>query len=78
VLGSAADRFYFMQKVNMAEADCQRGGVHLRVEQQDREQLAELAELPAQHCTAPDMPDGERLEYVWEHLPLFREADFGV
>ncbi|MFA0926650.1 hypothetical protein RA263_09790 [Pseudomonas syringae pv. tagetis] len=77
VLGSAADRFYFMQKVNLAEADCQRGGVHLRVEQQVREQLAELAELPAQQCTAPDMPEGERQDYVWEHLPLFREAHIG-
>ncbi|MFH7451035.1 hypothetical protein RA279_29565, partial [Pseudomonas syringae pv. tagetis] len=32
VLGRAADRFYFMQKVNLAEADCQRGCVHIRVE----------------------------------------------
>lgn len=77
VLDSAADRFYFMQKVSLAEADCQQGGVHLRVEQQVREQLAELAELPAQHCTTPDMPEGERQDYLWEHLPLFREAHIG-
>ncbi|NAP06996.1 hypothetical protein B1F73_23405 [Pseudomonas syringae] len=77
VLDSAADRFYFMQKVNLAEADCQQGGVHLRVEQQVREQLAELAELPAQQCTTPDMPEEEQQDYVWEHLPLFREAHIG-
>lgn len=40
ILGSAADRFYFMQKVNLAEADCLKGGVHLRVEKQISEQLA--------------------------------------
>ncbi|MFA0998668.1 MULTISPECIES: toxin VasX [Pseudomonas syringae group] len=77
VLGSAADRFYFMQTVELAQADCQQGGVHLRVEQQVREQLAELAELPAQQCTTPDMPEGERQDYVWEHQPLFREAHIG-
>ncbi len=77
VLGSAADRFYFMQTVELAQADCEQGGVHLRVEQQVREQLAELAELPAQQCTTPDMPEGERQDYVWEHQPLFREAHIG-
>ncbi|KPW68761.1 toxin VasX [Pseudomonas cannabina] len=77
VLGNAADRFYFMQKVNLAEADCQKGGTYLRTEQQIREQLAELAELPAQQCGAPDMPVGETQDYVWEHLPLFRETQIG-
>ncbi|RMN80653.1 hypothetical protein ALQ52_04419, partial [Pseudomonas cannabina pv. alisalensis] len=77
VPGNAADLFYFMQKVNLAEADCQKGGVHLRTEQQIREQLAELAELPARQCGAPDMPVGETQDYVWEHLPLFREAHIG-
>ncbi|MCF5710317.1 hypothetical protein GIV19_24005 [Pseudomonas syringae] len=77
VLGSAADRFYFMQKVDLAEADCLEGGVHLRVEKQIREQLAELAEPPAPQCLIPDMPDEERRDYAWEHLPLFREAHIG-
>ncbi|WP_375140007.1 toxin VasX [Pseudomonas viridiflava] len=77
VLGSAADRFYFMQKVDLAEADCLEGGVHLRVEKQIREQLAELAELPAPQCLIPDMPDEEQRDYAWEHLPLFREAHIG-
>ncbi len=77
ILGSAADRFYFMQKVNLAEADCLKGGVHLRIEKQISEQLAELAEGPAQHCSTPDIPDAEQQDYIWEHQPLFREAHLG-
>ncbi|MEE4997788.1 toxin VasX [Pseudomonas alliivorans] len=76
-LGSAADRFYFMQKVDLAEADCLKGGVHLRVQKQVSEQLAELAEQPAQQCATPDIPEAEQQDYVWEHQPLFREAHIG-
>ena len=76
-LGNAADRFYFMQKVDLAKADCLKGGVHLKVQKQVSEQLAELAEQPAQQCATPDISQAEQQDYVWEHQPLFREAHIG-
>jgi hypothetical protein len=77
VLGSAADRQHFMQRVNLAEADCLEGGVHLRVEKQVQAQLAELAEEPAPRCSIPDIPAEELQDYSWESEPLFREAHIG-
>lgn len=77
VLGSPADRQYFMQRVSLAEADCQNGGVHLRVEEQVKAQLAELAEQPAQQCFSPHIPDEEQQDYIWESQALFREAHIG-
>ncbi|CAM3524560.1 hypothetical protein BZK31_28090 [Pseudomonas floridensis] len=77
VLGSADDRHYFMQMVDLSEADSQKGGVHLRVESQITAQLAELAERPAQQCSIPDIPEDEQRDYVWESAPLYREAHIG-
>ncbi|RRV05985.1 hypothetical protein EGJ27_14955 [Pseudomonas sp. v388] len=77
VLGSAADRAHFMQHVSLAEPHCQTGGVHLRVEKQVLEQLAELAEQPAATCPSPDIPEEEQQDYIWEDQPLFREAHIG-
>lgn len=77
VLGSPADRQYFMQRVSLAEADCQNGGVHLRVEEQVKAQLAELAEQPAAQCFSPHIPDEEQQDYIWESQALFREAHIG-
>lgn len=77
VLSSAEDRQYFMQRVSLAEADCQTGGTHLRVEEQIRAQLAELAEEPAPRCVTPDIPEQEQQDYIWEDETLFREAHIG-
>jgi len=77
VIGSKPDRLYFMQRVDLAASDCENGGKHLRVENQIKQSLAELAEQPAEQCLAPDTPPEESQDYVWEHLPLFREAHIG-
>ncbi|MBD8491808.1 toxin VasX [Pseudomonas syringae] len=77
MLGSSPDRYYFMQQVHLAKADCQKGGPHLRVESQIRQQLAEIAEQPAAHCFAPGIPEKEQQDYHWEDPPLFREAHIG-
>ena len=77
VIGSKPDRLYFMQRVDLAASDCENGGKHLRVENQIKQSLAELAEQPAEQCLAPDTHPEESQDYVWEHLPLFREAHIG-
>ncbi|WP_306456352.1 toxin VasX [Pseudomonas sp. LJDD11] len=77
VLHSAADRYYFMQQIHLAKADCQHGGKHLRVEMQVALQLAEVAEPPAAQCAVPGTPEQEREDYCWEHQRLFREAHIG-
>ncbi|WP_341521197.1 toxin VasX [Pseudomonas sp. G.S.17] len=77
VIGSKPDRLYFMQRVDLVAADCEKGGKHLRVENQIIQFLAELAEPPAEHCLTPDAHPEESQDYVWEHQALFREAHIG-
>lgn len=77
VINSSPDRFYFMQQVNLATANCESGGKHLRVEKQIKQSLAEVAEQPDPQCPTPDMHEEETQDYVWEHQPLFREAHIG-
>lgn len=77
VINSSPDRFYFMQQVNLATANCEDGGKHLRVEKQIKQSLAELAEQPDPQCPTPDTPAEETEDYIWEHQPLFREAHIG-
>lgn len=77
VINSSPDRFYFMQQVNLATANCENGGKHLRVEKQVKQTLAELAEQPDPQCPTPDTPEEETQDYTWEHQPLFREAHIG-
>ena len=77
VINSSPDRFYFMQQVNLATANCENGGKHLRVEKQIQQSLAEVAEQPDPQCPTPDMHEEETQDYVWEHQPLFREAHIG-
>lgn len=77
VIGSKPDRYYFMQRVDLATADCEKGGKHMRVEKQIKQSLAELAEQPAEQCLTPDARPEESEDYAWEHQPLFREAHIG-
>lgn len=77
VINSSPDRYYFMQQVNLATANCENGGKHLRVEKQIEQTLAELAEQPDPQCPTPDTPEEEAGDYSWEHQPLFREAHIG-
>ncbi|MCQ2997860.1 hypothetical protein NLO95_27470 [Pseudomonas syringae] len=77
VISSSPDRFYFMQQVDLAKANCENGGKHLRVQKQIKTTVAELAEQPAPQCPTPDAPAEESQDYAWEHQPLFREAHIG-
>lgn len=77
VISSSPERFYFMQQVDLAKANCENGGRHLRVQKQIKTTVAELAEQPAPQCPTPDAPAEESQDYAWEHQPLFREAHIG-
>ncbi|GAB7533461.1 hypothetical protein PS3A_58770 [Pseudomonas sp. 3A(2025)] len=77
LLNSSPDRYYFMQQVHLAKADCEKGGQHLRVESQIKLQLAEIAEQPAPQNFTPGMLEQEKQDYHWEDPPLFREAHIG-
>lgn len=77
LLNSSPDRYYFMQQVHLAKADCEKGGQHLRVESQIKLQLAEIAEQPAPQNFRSGMLEQEKQDYHWEDPPLFREAHIG-
>lgn len=77
LLNSSPDRYYFMQQVHLAKADCEKGGQHLRVESQIKLQLAEIAEQPAPQNFTSGMLEQEKQDYHWEDAPLFREAHIG-
>lgn len=77
LLNSSPDRYYFMQQVHLAKADCEKGGQHLRVESQIKLQLAEIAEQPSPQNFRSGMLEQEKQDYHWEDPPLFREAHIG-
>lgn len=77
VIGSAPDRYYFMQRIELNSADCEKGGKYLRGEEHIKQYLAEASEQSASHCPTPDVPPEENQDYLWEHQPLFRQTHIG-
>ncbi len=91
VLASQADRDYFMQRVDLKQADPKRGGTHLLTREQAEKWLAEVVQNKVNrdeqgqqtypdHQNRPALvePHPEELQdYVWEDPPLFRDTHIG-
>ncbi|WP_174237665.1 toxin VasX [Stutzerimonas nosocomialis] len=91
VLASQEDREYFMQLVDLKQADPQRGGSHLLTREQAEKWLAEVAQNKVHrdeqgqqtfpdHQSRPALvePHPEELQnYAWEDPPLFRDTHIG-
>lgn len=87
VQGSAEEREYFMQAVELGAVDCQVGGEHLLTVNQAKRWLAEMAadaesvaeadatRLPTVQVS--DAPEHEREPYLWEQPRRFREVHIG-
>ncbi|MFJ7314201.1 toxin VasX [Pseudomonas sp. NPDC098747] len=87
VQGSAEEREYFMQAVELVAVDCQVGGEHLLTVNQAKRWLAEMAadaesvaeadatRLPTVQVS--DAPEHEREPYLWEQPRRFREVHIG-
>lgn len=74
MLKSRAERDLFMQVVDLAKADCEKGGSHLLTERQASKWIAELAEQPASTKAPAGAHPEESQDYCWEHQPLYRKA----
>lgn len=91
VLASQEDRDYFMQRVDLKQADPKRGGTHLLTREQTEKWLAEVVQNKVHrdeqgqqtypdHQNRPALvePHPEELQdYVWEDPPLFRDTHIG-
>lgn len=77
MIKSRDDRDLFMQRVDLASADCSKGGAHLLTDAQTEQWLAEIAE-PANDTAVPAGANPqEGQDYCWEHTQLFRAAQLG-
>ncbi|WP_181070659.1 toxin VasX [Stutzerimonas azotifigens] len=91
VLASQEDREYFMQMVDLKQADPQQGGSHLLTREQAEKWLAEVVQNKVHrdeqgqqtfpdHQSRPALvePHPEELQnYAWEDPPLFRDTHIG-
>lgn len=90
VLASQADRDYFMQRVDLRQADPERGGADLLTREQTEKWLAEvvqnkvhrdeLGQTYPHHQNRPALvePHPEELQdYVWEDPAQFRDTHIG-
>ncbi|WP_175253160.1 MULTISPECIES: toxin VasX [Pseudomonas] len=91
VLASQEDRDYFMQRVNLKQADPEQGGTHLLTREQTEKWLAEVVQNKVHrdeqgqqtypdHQNRPPLvePHPEELQdYVWEDPAQFRDTHIG-
>lgn len=77
MLRSREERDCFMQIVDLAKADCEKGGTHLLTAKQAEKWLAEVSEKPASSAPLPGAAAEEGKDYSWEHQPLFHKTQMG-
>lgn len=77
MLKSREDRDLFMQRVDLANANCDKGGAHLLSDTQTEKWLAEIAESPNSASAPSGGNPQESQDYCWEHTQLFRAAQLG-
>lgn len=77
MIKSREDRDLFMQRIDLASADCAKGGAHLLTDAQTEKWLAEIAEAPSDTAVPEGGNPQEAEDYCWEHAQLFRAAQLG-
>jgi hypothetical protein len=77
MIKSREDRDLFMQRVELAKADCATGGAHLLTDAQAEKWLAEIAEAPNASTVPAGSNPQEGEDYCWEHQALYRPAQLG-
>lgn len=77
MIKSREDRDLFMQRIDLASADCDKGGTHLLTDAQTEKWLAEIAEPPSDTAAPAGANPQEAEDYCWEHAQLFRAAQLG-
>lgn len=77
MIKSREDRDLFMQRVELARADCATGGAHLLTDAQAEKWLAEIAEEPSAATVPAGGNPQEGEDYCWEHQALYRPAQLG-
>jgi hypothetical protein len=79
MLKSPKERDLFMQKVNPAGADAEKGGKHLLTDKQAEKWIAEVAEKPATATPPEGAHADESKDYIWEdQKDLFKATQLGA
>ncbi|WPN76821.1 toxin VasX [Pseudomonas germanica] len=79
MLKSPKERDLFMQKVNPAGADAEKGGKHLLTDKQAEKWIAEVAEKPATATPPKGAHADESKDYIWEdQKDLFKATQLGA
>lgn len=79
MLKSSKERDLFMQKVNLAIGDVEKGGPNLLTDKQAEKWIAEVAEKPATQAPPTGAHPEESKDYIWEDQKnLFKATQLGT
>ncbi|CAI8722987.1 PH domain-containing protein [Pseudomonas sp. IT-P44] len=79
MLKSSKERDLFMQKVNLAKGDVEKGGPNLLTDKQAEKWIAEVAEKPATQAPPTGAHPEESKDYIWEDQKnLFKATQLGT
>ncbi|WP_223554465.1 toxin VasX [Pseudomonas sp. BF-R-01] len=79
MLKSSKERDLFMQKVNLAKGDVEKGGPNLLTDKQAEKWITEVAEKPATQAPPTGAHPEESKDYIWEDQKnLFKATQLGT
>jgi hypothetical protein len=78
VIKHKPEREYFMQKVDLTNADPEKGAPNLLTESQAKQWIAEVAELPSKEPIVAGAKAEESKDYLWEQIPSFKKTQLGA
>lgn len=78
VIKHKSEREYFMQKVDLTNADPEKGAAHLLTPSQAEKWIAEVSEQPSKEPTATGAKPEESQDYLWEQASHFKKTQLGT
>lgn len=78
VIKHKSEREYFMQKVDLTNADPEKGAAHLLTPSQAEKWIAEVSEQPSKEPTVTGAKPEESQDYLWEQASHFKKTQLGT
>ncbi|TFH82608.1 toxin VasX [Pseudomonas kribbensis] len=78
VIKHRSEREYFMQKIDLTNADPEKGTTDLLTESQAKKWIAEVAEEPSKDPAIAGAKPEESKDYLWEQTPCFKKTQLGL
>jgi hypothetical protein len=78
VIKHKPEREYFMQKVDLTNADPEKGAPNLLTASQAEKWIAEISEQPSKDPAVTGAKPEESKDYLWEQKPTFKRTQLGA